>query len=129
MKTLAVMAITATVALMAATAQAQPVVRDGLLADSAGRTLYTFDKDAPNTSRCVGGCLSAWPAFAANPAAVAQGDFGLIDASGVRQWTVHGKPLYYFAGDTNPGERNGENSGGVWHTVPASAAKTSRSTY
>ena len=29
----------------AAAAQAQPVLRDGVLADAAGRTVYTFDKD------------------------------------------------------------------------------------
>ncbi len=29
----------------AAAAQAQPVLRDGVLADATGRTVYTFDKD------------------------------------------------------------------------------------
>ena len=129
MKTFVLIASTAAVALMAVAVQAQPVVRDGVLADAAGRTLYIFDKDAPNKSNCAGGCLTAWPAFVAKPAAAAQGDFGLIDANGARQWTVKGKPLYYFTGDTNPGERNGEGSGGVWHTVPAPVAKTSLSTY
>ena len=32
-------------AVLVSAAHAQPVVRDGLLADSAGRTVYTFDKD------------------------------------------------------------------------------------
>lgn len=129
MKHFVVMACSAAVALMATAVQAQPVVRGGVLADATGRTLYVFDKDTANTSNCAGGCLAAWPAFAAKPAAAAQGEFGLIDANGTRQWTVKGKPLYYFAGDTSPGERNGEGSGGVWHTVPAPAAKTSSSTY
>jgi predicted lipoprotein with Yx(FWY)xxD motif len=107
----------ALLALTVATAYAQPVMRDGVLADAAGRTVYTFDKDVPGKSNCSGGCLAAWPAFMAKEGASAQGDFTLIDAAGGKQWTVKGMPLYYFAGDSKPGERNGEGSGGVWHTV------------
>ncbi|MBX3610451.1 MAG: hypothetical protein KF871_11205 [Hydrogenophaga sp.] len=101
--------------LLAAAAQAQPVMHNGVLADKTGRTLYIFDKDAPNKSNCSGGCLAAWPAFTAKADAAATGEFGLI--SDTRQWTVNGKPLYYFAGDTKPGERNGDGSGGVWHVI------------
>ncbi|MFY8042928.1 MAG: hypothetical protein ACOVOD_08365, partial [Rhodoferax sp.] len=49
----------ALLALMATAAQAQPVVRDGVLADAAGRTVYIFDKDTPGKSNCSGGCLTA----------------------------------------------------------------------
>lgn len=106
----------AALALFAATAvQAQPVMRDGVLADAAGRTVYTFDKDEANKSNCAGGCLTAWPAFIAKPEASAKGEFGLI--GGTRQWTVNGKPLYYFAGDAKPGDRNGDGQGGVWHVI------------
>lgn len=113
-----------TAATMLATGlHAQPVPRDGLLADAAGRTIYTFDKDTAGKSNCSGGCLAAWPVFVAKPGAKPQGDFGLIDAAGgQQQWTLKGKPLYYFAGDAQPGERNGNGSGGVWHVVPASAS-------
>jgi predicted lipoprotein with Yx(FWY)xxD motif len=112
----------AILALLTTAVQAQPVVRDGVLADEAGRTVYTFDKDEANKSNCTGGCLAAWPVLAAKPGAVAQGDFGLIDTNGAKQWTVKGKPLYYFAGDTKAGERNGDGKGGVWHVVVQSAA-------
>ena len=112
-------------ALFSVGAQAQPVVKDGVLADAAGRTVYIFDKDTPNKSNCSGGCLVAWPAFVAKAGATAQGDFGLIDANGAKQWTVGGKPLYYFAGDAKPGDRNGDGSGGVWHVVPPAAVKQS----
>jgi len=111
----------------AAAAQAQPVVRDGVLADATGRTVYTFDKDTPGKSNCSGGCLTAWPAFVAKEGAVPVGDFTLIDANGAKQWAVKGKPLYYFVGDAKPGDRNGEGSGGVWHTV-GGAAKVSAAT-
>jgi len=115
----------ALLALVNVGAQAQPVVKDGVLADAAGRTVYIFDKDTPNKSNCSGGCLVAWPAFVAKAGAAAQGDFGLIDANGAKQWTVGGKPLYYFAGDAKPGDRNGDGSGGVWHVVPPAAVKQS----
>jgi len=118
--------------LVAAAAQAQPVMRDGVLTDAAGRTVYIFDKDEVGKSHCTGGCLTAWPAFVAKPEAVAKGEFGLIDANGARQWTVKGKPLYYFAGDSKPGDRNGDGKGGVWHVIsakPAAAAGASLSAY
>lgn len=117
----------ALLALIATAAQAQPVVRDGVLADTAGRTVYIFDKDTPGKSNCSGGCLAAWPAFVTKDDAAPVGDFTLIDANGAKQWAVKGKPLYYFVGDTKPGDRNGEGSGGVWHTV-GGAAKVSAAT-
>ena len=106
----------------AGAAHAQPVMRDGVLADAAGRTVYTFDKDEMGKSNCSGGCLTLWPAFVAKPEAVAKGDFGVIEANGVRQWTVKGKPLYFYAADAKPGDRNGDGKGGVWHVVTDKAA-------
>lgn len=111
--------------LVAGAAHAQPVMRDGVLADAAGRTLYTFDKDAPGKSNCTGGCLAAWPAFIAKSDAMATGEFGLI--ADTRQWTVNGKPLYYYVGDAKPGDRTGDGQGGVWHAVasrPVAKAQT-----
>lgn len=103
--------------------QAQPVVRDGALTDAAGRTVYTFDKDAPNKSNCVESCLLAWPAFVAKLDATAIGAFGLINTAGAKQWTVNGKPLYYFAGDFKLGDRQGDGRGGIWHIVSPTAPK------
>lgn len=104
-------------ALLVSVAHAQPVLKDGVLADASGRTVYTFDKDEANKSNCAGGCLAKWPAFVAKADAKATGEFGIIEANGMRQWTVNGKPLYYFAGDAKPGDRTGDGMGGVWHVV------------
>ena len=106
--------------LLAGAAQAQPVMRDGVLVDAAGRTLYTFDKDAPGKSNCTGGCLAAWPGFIAKPEAAPAGEFGLVAET--RQWTMNGKPLYYYVGDAKPGDRTGDGQGGVWHMVTAKRA-------
>lgn len=117
MKTSTLVAIGAISLFAAGIAQAQLVVRDGVLTGAGGRTVYTFDKDEPGKSNCSGGCLAAWPAFIAKPEAVAKGEFGLINSSSGRQWTVNGKPLYYYVGDTQAGDRKGDGQGGVWHVV------------
>ena len=107
----------ALLALLAAGVQAQPVMKDGALADATGRTVYTFDKDEMNKSNCAGACLANWPTYAAPAGAAAKGDYGVIDSAGTRQWTVKGKPLYYYIEDTKAGERKGDGKGGVWHIV------------
>jgi predicted lipoprotein with Yx(FWY)xxD motif len=36
---------------------------------------------------------------------------------GAKQWAKDGKPLYFWMGDTEPGETNGDGVGGVWHVA------------
>ena len=100
-------------------AQAQPVVTDGVVTDPAGRTLYVFDKDQPNLSNCAGNCLVAWPAYVADaaPGTTAHRAASRLPNGNTKQWAWNGKPLYYFAGDSAPGQRAGDGSGGVWHIV------------
>lgn len=51
----------------AATSSAAPAVdvKDGtygkMLVDEKGRTLYLFEKDTKNKSKCDGDCAKAWP--------------------------------------------------------------------
>lgn len=110
--------VVAASALCATALQAQPRFQNGVLADAAGRTVYTFDKDLPGKSLCAGACLTTWPAFAAQSGATAQGEFTVIDSGGARQWAFQGKPLYYYAADAKAGDRSGDGVGGVWHVVP-----------
>ena len=112
-------------ALTANFALAQSVAEtDGVLT-SAGRTLYTFDKDAAGKSNCNGACATAWPPFAAKEGARASGNFSVITRDdGTKQWAVNDKPLYFFAADAQPGDVKGDGKNGVWHVVPG-AAKTS----
>lgn len=117
-------------ALIAAAAQAQPVVQGGVLTDPAGRTLYVFDKDQPGKSNCQGGCAQNWPAYVAEPAAGSEPprQASRFEHDGVQQWAWNGNPLYYFAGDAKPGDRNGDGKGGMWHVVkPAATAPTNTS--
>jgi predicted lipoprotein with Yx(FWY)xxD motif len=116
---------TVTIALLAAaSAFAQTTEAAGLLRDKAGKTLYTFDKDAANESRCFDGCASAWPPFMAADGAQSKDNLTLMARKGGgMQWAFDGKPLYYFAGDAQPGDVSGDGSGGVWHVVKVGAAE------
>lgn len=84
-------------------------------AERNGFTLYTFDDDTAGTSNCSGACLSNWPALIAHAGAVATAPYSLVQrASGELQWALKGMPLYFFAGDTQAGQTNGEAVGNNW---------------
>jgi len=89
-----------------------------ILADSEGRTLYLFTKDSGTTSACTGDCATKWPPLH-GPAEPGEGldeeDFATITGSdGQPQTTFYGHPLYYFSGDSAPGDINGQGVGGFW---------------
>ena len=92
-------------------------VTNGMLTDAKGMSLYTFDNDKePNKSACSGNCLNNWPALKAEADAKDMGEWTVITRDdGTKQWAFKGKPLYYFAMDKAPGDKNGEGRGMVWH--------------
>jgi predicted lipoprotein with Yx(FWY)xxD motif len=84
-------------------------------AERNGFTLYTFDMDTTGVSNCSGTCLTNWPALIAHAGAVASAPYSLVQrASGEMQWALNGLPLYFFAGDTQAGQTNGEAVGTNW---------------
>jgi predicted lipoprotein with Yx(FWY)xxD motif len=107
------------IAFVVAYASAQVVaVRNGVLADTMGNTLYTFDQDAAGRSNCHDECADAWPPFAARAGETASGPFTIVlRGDGVRQWALDGRPLYTFAADTKPGDVRGDGQGGLWHVA------------
>lgn len=94
-----------------------------ILVDGNGMTLYMFTKDEPNKSNCAGECLAAWPPFLANGTVTAGvgvdgsllGEAALPDGSMIV--TYNQMPLYYWAGDVNPGDTNGQDVNKVWYVV------------
>ncbi|MGW9064418.1 COG4315 family predicted lipoprotein [Achromobacter animicus] len=106
-------------ALFSAGAHAQAVkTQNGILVDSAGMTLYTFDKDTAGKSACVDQCAKAWPPAMATGDAKPMGDLTVITRpDGSKQWAYKNKPLYLFAKDTKPGDKTGDNFKEIWHVV------------
>jgi predicted lipoprotein with Yx(FWY)xxD motif len=106
-------------ALLASPALAEMVVEtNGILTDSKGMTLYTFDMDKDGMSACYDECAVNWPPLLADEGATAEGDFGLTERTdGTMQWTYQGMPLYLWVKDTKPGDTTGDGVKGVWHTA------------
>lgn len=106
-------------------ASVQVSKKDGIgsfLADAKGMTLYLFKKDSPGKSACEGPCVEKWPLFYSEKVSVAAGlgaaDFGAITrGDGKKQTTYKGMPLYYFAGDKNAGDTNGQGVKDVWYAA------------
>jgi predicted lipoprotein with Yx(FWY)xxD motif len=92
----------------------------GMLTDSAGMTLYTFDKDPAdaNKSVCNGDCATKWPPLVAAAGAAPEGAYTVITRDdGTQQWAYKGKPLYTWFKDQKPGDTTGDGVNNVWHTA------------
>jgi predicted lipoprotein with Yx(FWY)xxD motif len=104
-----------------------------ILVSASGRTLYEFTRDRGASNSClrISGCAEAWPALQTRGKPVAGRGVraSLLSsirlASGARQVTYAGHPLYLYAGDSGPGETSyvGESQfGGRWYALRASGA-------
>jgi predicted lipoprotein with Yx(FWY)xxD motif len=103
-----------------------------VIVDRSGRTLYVFDRDIPDVSTCYEACAMAWPPLltAGSPAPgqdVNGADLGTTARSnGAVQVTFHGRPLYLFAGDEQPGDTMGQGLdafGARWYAVSVGGAE------
>lgn len=99
-----------------------------VLTNAQGFTLYWFAPDTATTSKCNGSCARLWPPVT-GPATAGPGVPGTLStiarSDGATQAAYDGHPPYTYAGDTHPGQANGNGinaSGGVWHEVTASGA-------
>ncbi|HET9198125.1 MAG TPA: hypothetical protein VFN92_07735 [Solirubrobacterales bacterium] len=97
-----------------------------VVVDAEGMTLYDFHKDEGGTSACYGACAAAWPPLLtdgepkAEAGAVAS-QLGTTERKdGTFQVTYDGWPLYTYAGDSKPGEANGndiDQFGAEWYAL------------
>jgi predicted lipoprotein with Yx(FWY)xxD motif len=114
----------------AGTGKAKVVVRSSdygrILFDGRGFVLYAFTHDRNGRSTCKGECAKAWPPFlvARTPRAGTGAKASLLGvvrrANGRLQATYAGRPLYYYLGDTKPGQilcQNVLEFGGYWRVV------------
>ena len=113
----------------AATGPTVSVDSSGNFVGPNGLTLYHFDKDAADKSNCTSSqCVANWPALTVASASAITLGAGLTASSfatitgptGGLQVTFNHVPLYNFAGDTKPGDKNGDGVGGIWHIATAS---------
>jgi predicted lipoprotein with Yx(FWY)xxD motif len=95
-----------------------------IVTDGDGMVVYQYDADTQGSgsSACSGSCLSNWPAVPGGADAPTltgiTGDVTTITGTdGNPQLALNGWPLYYFAGDVNAGDTNGQAVGGVWWVV------------
>ena len=123
--------VVATLALGAGAAgvQAHSSQYGRVLFDERGFVLYAFTADTPRASRCFGACAKAWPPLLVKTAAKAlrgvdRAKLGTVERrNGARQVTYAGHPLYYYVGDTKPGQilcQNVREYGGLWLVVAPS---------
>ena len=93
---------------------------DGVMVNTAGMTLYVFDKDPRGSGKsvCNGACTSIWLPLKAGADAKARGEFSVVNRDdGSLQWAHDGRPLYLWVKDTKPGDKTGEGFNKVWWTV------------
>jgi predicted lipoprotein with Yx(FWY)xxD motif len=97
-----------------------------VLFDGRGYVLYAFTRDARGRSACYRACAKAWPPYIAkrglNPGAgISRALLGRTTRrDGRGQVTYAGRPLYFYVGDTKPGQilcQNVAEFGGTWRVV------------
>jgi predicted lipoprotein with Yx(FWY)xxD motif len=90
---------------------------NGVLVDSKGMTVYSYDKDSMGKSTCSGQCAENWPPVQAGSAQLSPPFSTVTRADGSKQLAYKGKPLYTFVKDKKPGDKEGNNFKEVWHVV------------
>jgi predicted lipoprotein with Yx(FWY)xxD motif len=97
-----------------------------ILFDGRGFALYGFTRDPRGKSRCTGACAKAWPPYVVKtrPRAAVGVKARLLGtirrADGALQVTYAGHALYYYVGDSKPGQvlcQNVTEFGGIWRVI------------
>jgi len=109
-----------------------------IITDDRGMSLYTFDTDVTGISKCNGKCAVTWPPLITSgsgldsiPVALISDISNIQRDDGTTQIAYKGMPLYYYIGDSNPGDMKGDGIGGIWHIAmintnqPTTTAKAS----
>ncbi|MER6910636.1 hypothetical protein ABT354_03020 [Streptomyces sp. NPDC000594] len=92
-----------------------------ILVDGAGRTLYA------STTRCSADCVTRWPALTSTgPLTAGPGTRPALltrteHTPGTEQAVYGDRPLYYYVGDTLPGDTNGQGLDGEWFALAPDA--------
>ena len=91
-----------------------------ILTDAQGKTLYYFKPDTATTSACTSSCADNWPPLLATgsstptSATPLPGKLTMQTTANGNQVEYNGHLLYTFAGDSGPGQTNGQGLLGKW---------------
>lgn len=102
------------------------------LSGADGMTLYILTDDTDGDSTCLDACADTWPPLLGDGSDVSAGSgitgtFGTTTRpDGSKQVTHNGQPLYYYTGDTEPGDSTGDGVYDVWFIAPVGAATQSQ---
>jgi predicted lipoprotein with Yx(FWY)xxD motif len=116
-----------------ATVQTRSTDVGTVLVTSTGMTLYHRTDEANGQVKCTADCATQWPPYtvtAGTTPSAADGVTGLstiVRPDGTTQVVANGEPLYRYAGDSAPGQTNGEGIEGIWYVVKPGAAAASGS--
>lgn len=92
-----------------------------VLVDADGMTLYGFTVDDPGTSNCNGDCAGTWPPIPGDTTVSSSVDASLVSTTtrddGSTQLVIGDWPVYLFAGDSQPGDTNGQGINDVWFAI------------
>jgi predicted lipoprotein with Yx(FWY)xxD motif len=101
-----------------------------VVVNSSGKTLYRNTKEKKGLIKCTGSCAVTWPPLLVGKNAKLKAGLGIKAAklgkikrpNGRFQVTYYGHPLYRYAGDSSPGNVNGEGLGGIWFALKTNGA-------
>jgi predicted lipoprotein with Yx(FWY)xxD motif len=98
-----------------------------ILTDGQGMTLYMFRQDL-NGSNCYGQCAATWPPLIVGNQPTGSPDLGgqlnfIRRTNNTLQATYNKMPLYYYSGDSKPGDTNGDGVEGYWYAIHPDLAK------
>ena len=94
-----------------------------MLTNDKGFTLYYLKADTATQVACSGSCAQTWPPLLQAGSGIPTGPGSLpgklsaYSTANGNQVEYNGHPLYTYAGDTAPGQTNGEGIKGVWFVV------------
>ena len=89
----------------------------GMGSGMAGKSLYVFNNDLGSAgSNCNDACATNWPPVIVTDGSVSDipGVGTIMRDDGTMQASFLGRPLYFYSGDTAPGDITGQGLGGVW---------------
>ncbi len=95
-----------------------------ILTNAQGMTLYYFTPDTKTTAACTTGCTGTWPPLLATGSitltSTAPGQLTTATNANGTQVQYNGHFLYTYAGDSAPGQTNGQGIAGKWFVATSS---------